>query len=63
MRNTEILEKSHLSALGQLEEGVGSVEEASLQEQDEGDPLVVGLVLHLHQQGFIAVQAGDLHCP
>ena len=31
---------------------MGSVEEAGLEEQDEGDPLIVGLVLDL-QQGLI----------
>ena len=37
----------HLPALHQLEQHVGEVEEAGLEEEDEGDPLVVGLVLHL----------------
>ena len=34
---------------------MGGVEEAGLQQQDKGDPLVVGLVLHLYQ-GFVGVQ-------
>ena len=37
----------HLPALHQLEQHVGEVEEAGLEEEDEGDPLVVCLVLHL----------------
>ena len=46
----------YLPPFGQLEEGVGCVEEASLEEEDEGDPLVVGLVLHLPDQrvGYLA---------
>ena len=36
-----------LAALCQLEEGVRGVEDAGLQEQHEGHPLVVRLVLHL----------------
>ena len=36
-----------LASLGQLEEGVRGVEDAGLQEQHEGHPLVVRLVLHL----------------
>ena len=38
---------SDLAALGQLEECVRGVEDAGLQEQHEGHPLVVRLVLHL----------------
>ena len=37
----------YLPALHQLEQHVGDVEEAGLKEEDEGDPLVVRLVLHL----------------
>ena len=33
---------------------MGCVEEASLEEEDEGDPLVVGLVLHLPDQKFVS---------
>ena len=39
----------HLSPFGQFEEGVGRVEEASLEEEDKGNPLVVGLVLNLQK--------------
>lgn len=44
----------YLPPFRQLEEGVGCVEEASLEEEDEGDPLVVGLVLHLPDQKFVS---------
>ena len=37
----------HLPLLGKFEEEVGRVEEASLEEEDEGNPLVVRLVLNL----------------
>ena len=40
----------HLSPFGQFEEDVGRVEEASLEEEDKGNPLIVGFVLHLHDQ-------------
>ena len=38
---------SHLSSFSQLEESMGCVEEAGLQQQDKGNPLVVRLVFHL----------------
>ena len=37
----------YLSSFGQFEESMGRVEEARLEEEDKGNPLVVGLVLHL----------------
>jgi len=36
----------NLSPFGQFEEDVGRVEEASLEEEDKGNPLIVGFVLH-----------------
>ena len=41
---------SHLSSLSKLEESMGCVEEAGLEKEDEGNPLVVGLVLNLTSQ-------------
>ena len=37
----------YLPLLGKFEEDVGGMEEASLEEEDEGNPLVVRLVLNL----------------
>ena len=37
----------HLSPFRQFEEGVGRVEEAGLEEEDKGNPLVVRFVLNL----------------
>ena len=39
--------KLYLAPFWQLEEGMWRVEEAGLKEEDEGNPLVVGLVYHL----------------
>ena len=40
----------YLPSFGQFEESMGRVEEARLEEEDKGNPLVVGLVLHLDGQ-------------
>ena len=40
----------YLPSFGQFEESMGRVEEARLEEEDKGNPLVVGLVLHLRSQ-------------
>ena len=40
----------YLSPFRQFEEGMGCVEEAGLEKEDEGNPLVVGLVLNLTSQ-------------
>ena len=37
----------HLAALPELAQQVRGVEETGLQEENKGNPLVVGLVLHL----------------
>ena len=43
----------YLSSFGQFEESMGRVEEARLEEEDKGNPLVVGLVLHLFGKKWI----------
>ena len=51
----------HLAALHQLQQEVGQVEEAGLEEEDEGDPLVVGLVLHLVPLRVVLPHSGVDH--
>ena len=46
---------SHLSSLSKLEESMGCVEEAGLQQQDKGNPLVVRLVFHLKSETLVHV--------
>ena len=51
----------HLPALHQLQQDVGQVEETGLEEEDKGDPLVVGLVLHLVPLSVVLPHSGVDH--
>ena len=49
--------RRYLSPFRELEESMWCVEEAGLKEEDEGNPLVVGLVYHLYGQLLVALES------